>query len=103
MLVFEKRWTLELDDKDETYLRTIVDLGALAQERCKLTPMLAIHPEHPNVTFEEQTVLEVALLVGLRVLARDLERELGTPLEGGDGEDDDHGGKRGGGKPPADG
>jgi hypothetical protein len=100
MLVFEKRWTLDLDDKDEGYLRTIVDLGALAQERWKLAPMLAIHPEHPNVTFEEQTVLEVALLIGLRVLARDLERELGTPLEGGDGEDEDGGGKSGGGVPP---
>jgi hypothetical protein len=77
ILVCEKRWTLSLDDKHERHLRTIVDLGALAQERCKLRGLLSIHPDHPNVTFDERTVLEVALLVGLRALAQDLERELG--------------------------
>jgi hypothetical protein len=102
MLMLEKRWNLDLDDKDERYLRAIVDLGALAQERWKLGSLLSIHPEHPNVAFEEQTVLEVALLIGLRVLARDLERELGTPLDRGDG-DDGTGGKAGGGDPPAQG
>lgn len=76
-LACEKRWTLSLDDKHERYLRTIVDLGSLAQERCKLGGLLSIHPDHPNVTFDERTVLEVALLVGLRALAQDLERALG--------------------------
>jgi hypothetical protein len=80
----EKRWTLSLDEKHEQHLRTIVDLGALAQERCKLGALLSIHPEHPNVTFDERTVLEVALLVGLRALAEDLERELGMSFRGMD-------------------
>jgi hypothetical protein len=81
-LACEKRWTLTLDDAHERHLRTIVDIGALARERCKLGALLAIHPDHPDVTFDERTVLEVALLLGLRVLAEDLEHELGVSLTG---------------------
>ncbi len=87
MLACEKRWTLHLGDDYKRHLRTIVDLGALAQERCNLSGLLSIHPDHPNVTFDERTVLEVALLVGLKALAKDLERELGTSLDQMDGND----------------
>ena len=81
MLVFTKRWTLDLDARDERHLRAIVDLGALTKGRFQFEALIEAFPEHGNVTIDEHTVLEVALLVGLRVLARDLERHLGTSLE----------------------
>ena len=102
MLIFGKRWTLEVDDEDERRLRAIVDLGALAEGRRKVGSLLLGHPRYPDVDFDERAVLEVALLTGLRVLARDLERELGTPLDREDG-DDGTGDETGGCTPPAQG
>lgn len=78
MLVFRKQWALTLEDDDETFLRAIVDIGALAEQRLKLASILSVHPRYPNVAFEVQTVLEAALHLGLRALARDLEREIGN-------------------------
>ena len=102
MLVFGKRWTVDVDDDDERRLRTIVDLGALAGGRRRVGSLLLGHPRYPDVDFDERTVLEVALLTGLRVLATDLERELGTPLDREDG-DNGTGGETGGRTPPAQG
>jgi hypothetical protein len=95
MLVFTKRWTLDLDARDERHLRAIVDMGALTKGRFQFEALIEAFPEHGNVTIDERTILEAALLVGLRVLARDLERHLGTPLEK-EGEDQgDRGGPSG--------
>ena len=74
MFIFDRRWTLSLADLDEFYLRTIVDLGALNQRRFHLSDYLGPVPARGQLGFDEKTVLEVALAVGLRVIARDLRK-----------------------------
>jgi hypothetical protein len=100
MLIFAKRWTLDLDAREERHLRAILDLGSLTRGRFQLDALLEAYPEHGDVPIDERTVLEVALLVGLRVLARDLERHLGSPLEREGDDQGDRGGPSGGGVPP---
>jgi len=90
MFIFERRWTLDLSDQDEPSLRTIVDVGALTQRDFRLAEYVEEWRRAEELLFDEQTVLEVAFFVGLRVLARDLEKVVGSPLDIGD--DDAQGG-----------
>ena len=96
MFIFDRRWTLNLADLDEFYLRTIVDLGALNQRRFRLCDYVEAVPPRSQLAFDEKTVLEVALAVGLRVIARDLEKVVGCPLDIGH---DDRQGAQGSSEP----
>ena len=81
MFIFDRRWTLDLGALDEFHLRTIVEIGALNQRRFRLSDYVDSLPSHGHVACDEKAVLEVALIVGLRTLARDLEKVMGCPLD----------------------
>jgi hypothetical protein len=60
------------------------ELWTWARRRVSSSPLNPLTASRaPDVTFGEKAVLEVALRVGWNVLARDLERKLGTPLDEG--------------------
>jgi hypothetical protein len=81
MFIFDRRWTLNLGDVDEFYLRTIVEIGALHHRRFRLSDYVDPAPSPDQTGFDEKAVLETALLLGLRILARDLEKVVGSPLD----------------------
>ena len=81
MFIFDRRWTLDLGALDEFHLRTIVEIGALNERKFRLSDYVDPLPSQNRTVFDEKAVLEVALIVGLRVLARDLEKALGCPLD----------------------
>ena len=96
MFILDRRWTLNLGDPDEQYLRTIVELGALNQRRFQLSDYFEASSKRDALSFDERTVLSVALTIGLRLIARDLEKVVGSPL---DIEHDDPQGAPGGPEP----
>jgi hypothetical protein len=81
MFIFDRRWTLDLGALDEFHLRTIVEIGALNQRRFRLSDYVDPLPSADHVACDEKAVLEVALIIGLRTLARDLEKVMGCPLD----------------------
>ena len=81
MFIFDRRWTLDLGALDEFHLRTVVEIGALHQSRFRLSDYVDPLPSTNRMAFDEKAVLEVAIIVGLRLLARDLEKVVGCPLD----------------------